>query len=160
MKEWYDPGVVLVTLPDDRWARCDIKTTALIGNVMGHQRAKDAGAHEGIFIRDGAVTEGTLSNAWAVIGGVVRTAPLSNLILPGVKRDVVLECCDEAGIAVRQEPILAHELAKAEEVFVTSTVHDVAPASKVDGRVLPAKRPLTDRIRELFRQAVAAECSG
>lgn len=158
LKEWYDPGVVLVTLPDDRWARCDIKTTALIGNVMGHQRAKEAGAHEGIFIRDGAVTEGTLSNAWAVIGGVVRTAPLSNLILPGVKRDVVLECCREDGITVLEQPILAHELARADEVFVTSTVHDVAPASTVDGRAMPAKRPITDRIRKLFKEAVAAEC--
>jgi len=158
MAEWYDPGVVLATLPDDRWARCDIKTTALIGNVMGHQRARDAGAHEGIFIRDGAVTEGTLSNAWAVIKGEVRTAPLSNLILPGVKRDVVVECCRANGIPLREEPVLAHELARADEVFITSTVHDVAPASRVDGRDLPRARPVTDRIRALFRQAVAAEC--
>lgn len=157
---WYDPGVQLVTLPDDRWARCDIKTTALVANVMGHQRAKEAGAHEGIFIRDGAVTEGTLSNIWAVFGGEVRTAPLSNLILPGVKRDVVLECCRREGIPVREQPILAHELAYADEVFVTSTVHDVAPASRVDQRRLPPARPVTDRIRTLFKQAVAAECRG
>jgi len=157
LPEWYNPGVRLVTLPDDRWARCDIKTTALIANVMGHQRANEAGGHEGIFIRDGAVTEGTLSNVWAVFGGEVRTAPLSNLILPGVKRAVVLECCRNAGIPVREEPILAHELPAAEEVFVTSTVHDVAPASQVDGRKMPAGHPVTDRIRALFRQAVTDE---
>ena len=156
--EWYIPGLVLVTLPDDRWARCDIKTTALVANVMGHQRANEAGANEGIFIRDGAVTEGTLSNIWGVFGGEVRTAPLSNLILPGVKREVVLEACASEGIPVRLEPILAHELRGADEVFVTSTVHDVAPARKVDGRELPAKRPVTDRIRTLFREIVAKEC--
>lgn len=154
---WYDPGVVLVTLPDDRWARCDIKTTALVANVMGHQRAKEAGAHEGVFVRDGAVTEGTLSNTWAVFGGEVRTAPLSNLILPGIKRDVVLGCCASAGIPVRVEPILAHELPRAEEVFITSTVHDVAPASRLDGRDLPRTHPITDRIRLLFREAVRRE---
>ena len=158
MPEWYVPGVVLKSLPDDRWARCDIKTTALLPNVLGHQRANEAGANEGIFIRDGAVTEGTLSNIWAVFGGVVRTAPLSNLILPGVKRDVVLECCEAEGIPVRLEPILAHELPHADEVFITSTVHDVAPAHRVDGRELPSKRPVTDRIRTLFRDRVAAEC--
>ena len=158
MAEWYMPGLVLGTLPDDRWARCDIKTTALVANVLGHQRANEAGANEGIYIRDGAVTEGTLSNIWAVIAGVVRTAPLSNLILPGVKREVVLEVCAANGIPVRLEPILAHELRLADEVFVTSTVHDVAPARKVDARDLPAKRPVTDRIRALFREAVAKEC--
>lgn len=160
MAEWYQPGVVLVTMSDDRWTRCDIKTTALVANVMGHQRAKDAGAHEGVYLRDGAVTEGTLSNTWAVIGGEVRTAPLSNLILPGVKRDVVLECCRREKIPVRLEPILAHELARADEIFITSTVHDVAPATRLDGRELPRAHPVTDRIRALFRQAVADECRG
>ncbi len=156
--EWYIPGLVLVTQADDRWARCDIKTTALVANVMGHQRANEAGANEGIYIRDGAVSEGTLSNVWAVFGGEVRTAPLSNLILPGVKREVVLGCCRAEGIPVRLEPILAHELPHADEVFITSTVHDVAPARRVDGRDLPARHPVTDRIRVLFRDAVAREC--
>lgn len=159
LAEWYDPGMVLTTLPDDRWARCDIKTTSLVANVMGNQRAKEAGAHEGIFVRDGAVTEGTLSNTWAVFGGEVRTAPLSNLILPGIKRDAVLESCAAAGIPVRLEPILAHELPHADEVFVTSTMHDVAPARRVDGRDLPTAHPVTDRIRALFRAAVARECA-
>lgn len=158
MAEWYVPGLVLVTLPDDRWTRCDIKTTALVANVMGHQRANDAGANEAIYIRDGAVTEGTLSNVWAVFGGEVRTAPLSNLILPGVKRDVVLDVCRDENIPVRLEPVLAHELPRADEVFVTSTVHDVAPVRRVDGRDLPARHEVTDRIRTLFRDRVAKEC--
>jgi D-alanine transaminase len=158
MAEWYDPGLVLTTLPDDRWTRCDIKTTALVANVMGHQRAREAGAHEGVFVRDGAVTEGTLSNVFAVFAGEVRTAPLSNLILPGVKRDVVLACCAEAGIPARLEPILAHELPQADEVFITSTVHDVARARRVDGRDLPQAHPVTDRLRRMFRDAVKKEC--
>src|SRR5262245_2637835 len=95
-----DPGMTIITLPDDRWARCDIKTTALVPNVLANQRAKEAGAHEGVFIRDGAVTEGTLSNVWGVFEGEVRTAPLSNLILPGIKRAATLRLCREAGIPV------------------------------------------------------------
>ncbi len=157
-EEWYTPGLTLVTLPDDRWARCDIKTTALVANVMGHQRAVEQGAGEALFVRDGALTEGTLSNAWAVFGGEVRTAPLSNLILPGIKRDAVLELCAQAGIPVRLAPVLAHELPRADEVFVTSTMHDVAPAAVLDGRALPAAHPVTDRIRRLFREAVEREC--
>ena len=71
---------------------------------------------------------------------------------------MVLEACAAEGIPVRLEPILAHELHRAGEVFVTSTVHDVAPARKVDGRELPAQHPVTDRIRALFREVVAKEC--
>ena len=156
--QWYDPGVKLVTMSDDRWTRCDIKTTALVANVMAHQRALDAGANEALFLRDGAVTEGSLSNIWAVIGGEVRTAPLTNLVLPGVKRQVVVECCERAKIPLRLEPILAHELRAAEELFVTSTMHDVAPVQSLDGRALPAKHPVTDRLRSLFREIVVKEC--
>ncbi len=157
-RQWYDPGVALVTLSDDRWARCDIKATALLANVMAHQRALEAGANEGLLIRDGAVTEGTLSSVWAVIGGEVRTAPLSNLILPSIKRQVALDCCAAAGIKVRLEPILAHELRTADELFLTSTMHDVAPVHTLDGRPLPDSHPVTDRIGALYRAAVAKEC--
>jgi D-alanine transaminase len=156
--EWYEPGLTVITVSDDRWARCDIKTTALVPNVLAHQRARDAGAHEAIYVRDGAVTEGTLSNAWAVFGEEVRTAPLTNYVLPGIKRAVVLELCGQHGIPVRESPILQPELADADELFITGTMHDVAPIHSIDGRVMARERPVTERLRRLFRETVEREC--
>jgi D-alanine transaminase len=154
---WTDPGMTVITLSDDRWARCDIKTTALVPNVLGNQRAKEEGAHEGIYIRDGALTEGTLSNVWAVFEGEVRTPPLSNHILPGIKRQLTLALCREAGIPARETPIFANELRFAEELFITSTPYDVAPIHVIDGRQMPAERPVTKKIMRLFAEKVARE---
>lgn len=155
--EWFDPGMTVITVGDDRWARCDIKTTALVPNSMANQRAKEAGAHEGIFIRDGAVTEGILSTVWGVWDGTVRTPPLTNYILPGLKREAVLGLCRDDGIPVAESPIYEHELATADELFVTSTPYDVAPIHKCDGRVMPAERPVTRRVMQLFREFVERE---
>jgi D-alanine transaminase len=157
--ELADPGMTVVTVPDDRWARCDIKTTALVPNVLANQRAKEAGAHEGIFIRDGAVTEGTLSNVWGVFDGEVRTPPLTNLILPGIKRAATLRLCREHGIPVAETPIFAHELPEADELFITSTVYDVSPVNRIDGRAMPPERPVTRRLMQLFRELVAREAA-
>jgi D-alanine transaminase len=154
---WHDPGMTVITLSDDRWARCDIKTTALVPNVLGNQRAREVGAHEGIYVRDGALTEGTLSNVWGVFEGEVRTPPLTNYILPGIKRDLGLALCREAGIPVREMPIFAHELSLAEELFITSTPYDMAPIHQIDGRVMPAERPVTRKLMRLFAERVARE---
>ena len=151
-------GMVTILEPDVRWSRCDIKVTSLIPNSFSAQRAKEAGAHEGLFVRDGVVQEATLSNVFAVCGGEVRTAPLSNYILPGITRAVVLDLCREHGIPCRETPIYATEIHKADEVFLTSTVYDVAPVKSVEGRALPAEHPVTDRIIALFREMVRGEC--
>jgi D-alanine transaminase len=155
--EWFDPGMTVITIGDDRWARCDIKTTALVPNSMANQRAKEAGGHEGIFIRDGAVTEGTLSTVWGVWDGTVRTPPLTNYILPGLKRQALLGICRDNGIPAIEAPIFEHELATADELFVTSTPYDLAPIHKCDGRVLPSVRPVTRRLMQLFAAFVARE---
>ena len=152
-----DPGVTVITVSDDRWARCDIKTTALVPNVLANQRAREAGAQEAIFVRDGALTEGTHSNIWAVVDGEVRTPPLTNYILMGITRMALLEVCRTAGIPVRETPIFQHELADADELFITSTVSDVAPVARIDGRVMPRERPVTDRLVRLFAERVARD---
>jgi D-alanine transaminase len=154
---WHDPGMTVITLPDDRWARCDIKTTALVPNVLGNQRAREVGAHEGIYIRDGALTEGTLSTFWAVFEGEVRTPPLTNYILPGIKRDLTLKLCRQAGIPVHETPIFAHELGSAEEMFISSTPYDIAPIHAIDGRTMPAERSVTKRLMKLFAERVAQD---
>jgi len=151
-------GMVTILEPDIRWSRCDIKVTSLIPNSLSAQRAKELGAHEGLFVRDGVVQEGTLSNVFAVFGGEVHTAPLSNYILPGITRAVVLDLCREHGIPCRETPIFATEITRADEVFLTSTPYDVAHVKSVEGHVLPAEHPVTDRIAALFREVVRREC--
>jgi D-alanine transaminase len=129
-------GVAVITLPDVRWSRCDIKSVNLLPNVLAAQRAAEAGAFEAILVRDGVVTEATRSNVLAVVGGVVRTHPTGPLILPGVTREVVLELASGAGIPVREEELGADELFAAEEVLLTGTTADVTPVVTVDGRAV------------------------
>ena len=134
-------GVAVITLPDVRWSRCDIKSVNLLPNVLAAQRAAEAGAFEAILVRDGVVTEATRSNVLAVVGGVVRTHPTGPLILPGVTREVVLELASGAGIPVREEELGADELFAAEEVLLTGTTADVTPVVRVDGRAVGEGRP-------------------
>ena len=154
-----DPGASAILEPDVRWSRCDIKVTSLIPNSFAAQRARDLGAHEGLFVRDGVVLEGSLSNFFAVADGEVRTAPLSNYILPGITRAVVLDLCREHGIPCRETPVFTTDLADADELFLTSTVYDVVPIAWLDGRKLPAERPVTRRLAQLFRAVVERECA-
>ena len=134
-------GVAVITLPDVRWCRCDIKSVNLLANVLAAQRAAEAGAFEAILVRDGVVTEATRSNVLAVVGGVVRTHPTGPLILPGVTREVVLELASRAGVPVREEEVGADELFAAEEVLLTGTTADVTPVVAVDGRPVGEGRP-------------------
>lgn len=134
-------GVAVITLPDVRWSRCDIKSVNLLPNVLAAQRAAEAGAFEAILVRDGVVTEATRSNVLAVVGGVVRTHPTGPLILPGVTREVVLELASGAGIPVREEELGADELFAAEEVVLTGTTADVTPVVTVNGRAVGGGRP-------------------
>ena len=90
--------------------------------------------------------------------GEVRTAPLSNYILPGITRAVVLDLCREHGIPFRETPVFATELADADELFLTSTPYEVVPIDCLDGRKLPADRPITQRLAQLYREVVAREC--
>ena len=153
------PGAITILEPDVRWSRCDIKVTSLIPNSFSAERARELGAHEGLFVRDGVVQEGSLSNVFAVFDGEVRTAPLSNYILPGITRAVVLDLCREHGIPARETPIFATELPEAEEIFLTSTPYEVVPVDSLDGRKLPAARPIARRLAQLFREVVERECA-
>ena len=134
-------GVGIITLPDERWTRCDLKTTSLIPNAMAKQRAVASGAFEGVFVRDGLVTEGAHNNVFAVLGDVVRTHPLSPCILQGVTRDVVLELAAETEHPIREDAVRRPELDTAEEVFLTGTTADILPVVQVDGRPVGDGRP-------------------
>ncbi|MDF1505760.1 aminotransferase class IV, partial [Roseisolibacter sp. H3M3-2] len=127
-------GASVITRPDERWARCEIKSINLLPNVLAKQAAAEAGAFEAVFVRDGVVTEGAQTSVLAVLDGVLRTHPLTPRILPGVTRAVVLELARELGIPVREAACTVDELARADEVMVASTTADVMPVTEVDGR--------------------------
>jgi D-alanine transaminase len=134
-------GAATITIPDIRWSRCDLKTVNLLPNVLGKQRAVDAGVAEALFVRDGVVIEGSTANFFAVIDGEVRTYPACNYILSGVTRDVVLELAVECGLPVRHAPILVDDLRRASELFLTSTTNDVMPVVEVDGHAIGTGKP-------------------
>ena len=151
-RQMREKGVAVITTPDIRWARCDLKTVNLLPNVLAKQAAVDAGAFEAIFVRDGAVTEGAHTNLFGVLDGVVRTYPRCNYILGGITRDVVIELAAEAGVPLREEPMLADDLARAEELFITGTTTDVTSVVQVDGRPVGNGRPgpIARRLYELL----------
>jgi D-alanine transaminase len=140
-RDLMETGVAAVTHPDLRWHRCDIKSVNLLPNVLANQKATEQGAYEAILVRDGVVTEGTRSNVFAVVDGVLRTHPTGPAILPGVTRAVVVELAREAGLHVEERAFSAAELAKAAEVFATGTTTDVTPVVAVDGRAVGSGQP-------------------
>ncbi len=129
-------GFEAVTVPDRRWTRCDIKSIALLPNVLAQQAAVEAGVMDAIFVRDGVAIEGAHSNVFGVFGGTVVTHPESNLILPGITRDVVIELAREQGIPVELSPIHVEDLRRADELFFTGTTTEVRPCVRVDGRAV------------------------
>jgi len=154
-----EEGGHAITVGDQRWARCDIKTTGLIPNCLASQAAREAAAVEAIFVRDGVALEGTHTNLFAVTRGRVRTAPLTNYILAGVTRAVVLELCADAGYEAVEEPVFEEELYRADEVFVVGTTAEVTPILALNGRPVGAGRPgpfaldLLSRLRARARSA-------
>ena len=146
-------GVPVITSPDMRWMRCDIKSVALLPNCMAAQEARERGAPEAILIRDGVALEGTHTSFFGVIDGVVRTAPLSNYILPSITRAVVIELCETNDIPIRQSPIFQQELETAEELMLIGTTVEVKPIVSVDGRQVGNGKPgpVAKRLYELFK---------
>jgi D-alanine transaminase len=146
-------GTAAVTRPDVRWSRCDIKVISLIANVLANQEAKENGAFEAILIRDGFALEGTHTSFFAVQNGVLKTAPLSNFILPGITREITIEAALRDGIEVVEEPISASELGKMDELFITGTTTEVVPIVKLDGKPVSGGKPgpVTLRVMELYR---------
>jgi D-alanine transaminase len=151
-------GAEVVTYPDYRWSRCDLKTVNLLPSVMAKQHAADHGAFEAIFVRNGAITEGSHTNAFAVIDGEVRTYPNSNFVLPGVTRDLIVELAREMGFPVNETPVFWHELPSLQEFFVTGTTSDVMPVVKIDGVRVGSGVP--GPVSMALYQALAARLEG
>ncbi|MDA8145372.1 MAG: D-amino-acid transaminase [Thermaerobacter sp.] len=134
-------GGAAVTVPDERWGRCDIKAVGLLPNILAKQKAVEAGAQEAIFIRDGLVTEGSASNVFAVLDGVLWTHPQDRRILGGITREVTLELAREQGVPVREEAITQNMLWQSQELFCTGTVAEFLPVVRLDGQPVGDGRP-------------------
>lgn len=150
---YYEDGVSAITLPDNRWARCDIKSIALLPNVLANQQAKEAGAFEALLVRDGIVLEGSHSNVFAVADGVLVTYPASNYILPGITRRVVLKLAAEQSVPAREGLIPLEGLFEVDELFLAGTTTEVMPVVLVDGRPIGGGRPgpVTTELLRLYR---------
>jgi D-alanine transaminase len=147
-------GVAAITAVDNRWLRCDIKSTALLGNVLVRQLAVDAGANETIMLRDGWLTEGSSSTVLVVRDGVIRTPPKSNLILPGTTCDVVLELAARNNMRVEVRPVTEAELRSADEIWLTSATREVLAVTRLDGKPVGsgAPGPIFRRMYGLFQE--------
>jgi D-alanine transaminase len=156
-------GVSVITAPDIRWARCDIKTIGILPNTLAQQRARAAGAIEAVFVRDGVAIEGTSSAFFAVLDGEVRTAPANNYILPSVSRAVTLRLCREHGIPHAEVPVFLQDLPWASELFLASTTLEVMPIVRVDGAPVGGGTPgpVATRLNALFRaEALRSRAGG
>jgi D-alanine transaminase len=131
-----EEGVSVVTIPDIRWQRRDIKSIALLPQALGKQQAAEAGAFEAWMVDpDGTVTEGTSSNAWIVTGeGVLVTRPATNLILNGITRLRILKLAAAAGLSHEERPFTVEEACRAREAFISSATTFVTPVTRIDGR--------------------------
>ncbi len=138
-----EQGVAVITIPDIRWKRCDIKSIALLPNIIGKQKASQRNAFDAWQVNGhDIITEGTTTNAW-IIGakGEVITHPANHSILSGITRQVVMELAMEEGLSVYERPFTVAEARRAKEAFITSTTNYVVPVVSIDGHKVGAGRP-------------------
>jgi D-alanine transaminase len=127
-------GITCITASDWRWQRCDIKSISLLGSVLPAEQAARANAREAILIRDGIVWEGASSNVFAVIDGVLRTAPIGRYLLGGITRDVIVELMEQnPKIAFTEKAFTEAEMRRASEVWISSSTREILPVTTLDG---------------------------
>lgn len=155
-----DHGIAVITIPDIRWQRCDIKSVALLPNVLGKQLAKEASAYEAWQVdRDGQVTEGTSTNAWIVTADrTVVTHQADSAILNGITRLAVFDIIRGEGHSLVERPFSLAEAKAASEAFLTSTTVDLLPVVRIDGHPVGngVPGPLSRRLRDCYLAHAAA----
>ncbi len=152
--EQVERGVAVVTAHDNRWLRCDLKTTSLLGNVLMRQLAVDHGAIETVMFRDGHLTEASASNVLIVRDGVVIAPPKDNLILPGITYDATLEIARDAGVALDVRAVTHAEAMGAQEMWLSSSTKEVLAVTTVDARPFAGgvPGPVFRRVWAAFQQ--------
>jgi len=140
--ELLQSGIACITASDNRWLRCDIKSIALLPNVLLRQMAVDAGCAETILIRNNEfMTEGAASNIFVVKNGKLLAPPKDNLMLPGITYDVVLEIADASGIPHEVRRVMQEELFTADELLLTSSTKEVLAITQLDGQPVGSGKP-------------------
>jgi D-alanine transaminase len=156
--EYFSRGVSAISVGDTRWSRCDIKSIALLPNVLANQQAHESGAFEALFVKDGVLIEGSHSNLFAVLDGRLMTYPSSNYILTGITRNLVLDLAAELGIPAAEAPLYTERIPEVEELFLSGTTTEIMPITTLDGRPVGSGAPgsITTRLQQAFRQRVEA----
>ena len=154
--EKLENGIKVITHEDIRWLRCDIKSVSLLPNTMLYNKAVEAGTGECVFVRNGVVTEATHSSILGVKNGVVITHPLSNLVLPGISRKVVLEICSEYNIPYEERAILETEFYEMDEIILAGTGSEITPIVQVNEKIIGNNKPgeITRFIQQKFFEMV------
>ncbi len=145
-------GYALKSVPDQRWARCDIKSTALLAQVLAKQAAAEAGCDEALMLEEGVVTEGGSSTIWIVKGRSIITRPLSSKVLAGITRDAVLTYVAETGFTFEERVFTLQEALDADEVFITAATALIMPATEIDGHPIGDGQPgpVALRLRNIY----------
>jgi D-alanine transaminase len=156
-------GVRVITRPDERWARRDIKSTSLLANILAKTAARDAGAFEAWLIEGDHVTEGSSTTAWIVDAeGRLVTRDLSNAVLPGVTRRVIMEAAAEAQMPVVERRFTLAEALAAKEAFITAATLGAMPVVEIDGKPVGEGKPgaIGRRVQELYAREAARKAAG
>lgn len=155
-------GLVCITAEDTRWARCDVKSVALLANVLLRQLSVDAGASETLLLRNGELTEASAAAVHVVIGGEICAPPQTERILPGTTRTVVEELADRVGVRHRSVGVTEAQLRGAEEVWLSAATRELVPVTRLDGRPVgsglpgPTWRRLYDEFQR-YKQELAGQ---
>ena len=154
-----ETGIRVVTTPDLRWKRRDIKSVNLLGQVLAKQDAVTRNADEGWMVENGIVTEGVSSTAYIVKDGVVITRHLSNEILPGIRRRTLLELGSDAGIGIEERTFTVEEALAADEAFISSATTLALAVVEIDGSKIGNGRPgpVTRQLRDIYKRRILAE---
>jgi D-alanine transaminase len=153
-----ETGATAITAPDWRWARCDIKSANLLGNILAAQAAEEAGCDEAILVDgQGVVTEGSHTSVFGVQAGSILTAPLEANVLPGITRNLVVRLAERIGAPILEKSLQRDDLPQLDELFLTGTSIDILPVTRVDGRPVGAgvPGPLARRLRQAYQEFVA-----
>ncbi len=154
----WERGFEAITVPDERWGRVDIKSIALLPNVLAQQAAVDAGVADALLVRDGVAIEGSHSNVFAVLDGVVTTHPATEQILRGISREYVMELARAQDLPVEERPIPLEEMRGAEEIFFTGTTTEIRPTVRLDGDPVGDGKvgPVAKALYEAFKAGTEA----
>jgi D-alanine transaminase len=152
-------GIKLLAVEDERWKRCWIKSIALIANVLAKQEALDKGFDEAAYVEKGIVSECCTSNLFAVVHGRLITHPQGAKILPGITRQIVLECAAKVNVPVDERPLREEEVQRADELFITSTTRELAWVARWNDRYIGQGKcgPVTIRLHRAYQDRVREE---